>query len=117
VLTTTSLASLGALLGTALAPLRFRPNLLLEPHGGGIDGFPEEEWVGASLCIGTVELRLDKRDGRCVMVDVDPQTAKREAKVLRTIAQERGGCFGVYGTTVQPGRIAVGDAVRLRTAR
>ena len=31
--------------------------------------------------------------------------------VLRTIARCRDACLGVYGTTVRPGRVAVGDPV------
>jgi MOSC domain-containing protein YiiM len=31
--------------------------------------------------------------------------------VLRTIAREREACLGVYGSIVQPGRVALGDPV------
>jgi hypothetical protein len=30
---------------------------------------------------------------------------------LRAIAQNRDACTGVYGSTVEPGTVAVGDAV------
>jgi uncharacterized protein YcbX len=100
-----------AALGTKLAPERFRPNFLVEPTGRA--QFPEDRWVGGVLRIGTLRLRLDKRDQRCVMVNIDPTTLRRDPKVLRTIAKERGACAGVYGTTVAPGRVAVGDEVVL----
>jgi hypothetical protein len=45
------------------------------------------------------------------MVNVDPTTTARDPAVLRAIARERQACFGVYGSTVVPGRVAVGDAV------
>jgi len=48
-----------------------------------------------------------------VVVNVDPETTQRDPVVLRAIAQQRGACLGVYGATVQPGRITVGDAVVL----
>jgi uncharacterized protein len=46
---------------------------------------------------------------------VDPDTTERDPAVLRAVARERGTCLGVYGTTVQPGRVAVGDPVVLET--
>lgn len=63
------------------------------------------------LRIGTLRMRVGKRDGRCAVITVDPRSGERNAAILRTVAQERQGCLGVYGTTVEPGRVAVGDAV------
>jgi hypothetical protein len=58
-----------------------------------------------------MSMRVDKKDKRCVMVNVDPVTIEKEPAVLRAIAQERQSCLGVYGSTVTPGRIAIGDSV------
>ena len=119
VLTTQARASLDKLVGTTLDIRRFRPNLVVEatPQSESIGGFPEEEWVGSVLRVGAARIRCDARDQRCVVVNVDPATADRDPAVLRAIAQEREARFGVYGSTVQPGRIAIGDAVMLeRTA-
>jgi uncharacterized protein YcbX len=80
------------------------------PEGGE---YPEDAWVGATLRVGALLLRVDKRDQRCVLVNVDPDTGARDAAVLRAIAGARQACLGVYGATVQPGHIAVGDAVRV----
>lgn len=113
-LTTQSIASLSALTGRALDVQRFRPNVLVEATGG--EAFAEDAWVGATLRIGGARLRADLRDERCVLVNVDPQTHERDASVLRAIAQERGACLGVYGTTVTPGRVAVGDDVVLEVS-
>jgi uncharacterized protein YcbX len=88
-------------------PLRFRPNLVVESDTA------EHEWVGATLRIGGMTMRVDERDSRCVIVNVDPATAERDPRVLRRIAQERDNCAGVYGSVVEPGRVAVGDAVTL----
>jgi uncharacterized protein YcbX len=60
-----------------------------------------------------MRMRVDQPDERCVVVNVDPDTTERDPSILRTIAQERDSCFGVYGSVVTPGRIAVGDAVVL----
>ncbi len=110
-ITTRTVAGLGALAGAELDALRFRPNLLVDAAGG--EPFPEDAWVGAVLRVGGLRMRVDQRDQRCVMVDVDPVTTRRDPAVLRAIARERQACLGVYGSTVQPGRVAVGDPVVL----
>lgn len=110
-ITTQTLASLGALVRFPMDVQRFRPNLLVEAPDGG--PFPEDAWVGAVLRIGGVRLRVDKRDQRCVMVNVDPVTRRRDPAVLRAIARHREACLGVYGSTVQPGRVTLGDEVVL----
>lgn len=109
-LTIQSLASLGRLAGADLAAARFRPNLLVDAWGGG---FPEDGWVGRVLRIGGLRMRVDQRDQRCVMVTIDPVTLCRDPAVLRAIARERDARLGVYGSTVDPGRVAVGDLVEL----
>src|SRR4051812_22856273 len=109
--TTASVAAIGELVGARLEPRRFRPNLLVEASGD--DPFAEDTWVGAVLQIGDARMRVDLRDERCVMVNVDPATSERDPAILRTIARERDACLGVYGSTVTPGRIAIGDRVLL----
>lgn len=113
-ITTQTIAGLGALVGADLEVQRFRPNLLVESSAG--DAFPEDAWVGSVLQLGGLRMRADKRDQRCVMVNVDPVTNERDAAILRTIARERQTCLGVYGSTVEPGRVAVGDRVLLEEA-
>jgi uncharacterized protein YcbX len=109
-LTAQTVAGLGRLVGTGLAAGRFRPNLLVDACGAD---FPEDAWVGRVLRIGGFRMRVDKRDQRCVVVTVDPVTLRRNPAVLRAIARERDARLGVYGTTVEPGRVAVGDPVEL----
>jgi uncharacterized protein YcbX len=108
-ITTATIADLGDLVGSQLEISRFRPNILVE--AADRSPFPEDAWVGSVLRIGGLRMRVDKRDGRCLVVTIDPQTTERNPAILRTIAQDRQGCLGVYGSTVEPGRIAVGDAV------
>jgi uncharacterized protein len=108
-ITTQTIASLGALLGAELDDRRFRPNLLVQATGDA--SFPEDAWVGSILTIGEMQMRVDKRDERCVMVNIDPATTDRDPSVLRVIARERQACLGVYGQTALPGRVAVGDPV------
>ena len=110
-MTTATIGGLSGLVGRQLDSRRFRPNLLVEPIGD--EPFPEDGWVGSVLRIGELRMRVDQRDKRCVMINVDPDTDERDASVLRAVAQERDACAGVYGSTVTPGRVAVGDAVVL----
>lgn len=110
-LTTQTIAWLGSVVGAELAVQRFRPNFLVEAAGPG--AFAEDGWVGRVLRIGSLRLRLDKRDGRCAVITIDPATAERDPAILRTVAKEREGCLGVYGSTVAPGRVRIGDDVWL----
>ena len=60
-----------------------------------------------------MKMRIDKRDGRCVVITIDPTTSETNPEILRTVARERDNCMGVYGSTVLPGCVAVGDAVAI----
>jgi uncharacterized protein len=111
VITLQTVASLGARVGTILDPRRFRPNLLVDAVVP--EPFPEDEWIGRTLRVGGARLRIDKRDQRCVIVTLDPDSTERSPEILRAIAQHRDACLGVYGSTVQPGAIRVGDPVHL----
>ena len=110
-LTTQTLAGLGRLAGAELDAGRFRPNILVDAAAG--PDFPEDRWVGRVLRAGGLRMRVDQRDKRCVMVTIDPVTLERNPAVLRAIARERDARLGVYGSAVEPGRIAVGDPVEL----
>lgn len=108
-ITTQTISRLSEMTRMTLAVERFRPNLLIEATNDR--AFTEDDWVGRVLRIGSMRMRVDKRDGRCAVITIDPITATRTPDILRTVAQERQGCLGVYGSTVEPGRIALNDAV------
>jgi hypothetical protein len=112
-ITTRTIAWLGEKVGAPLDVQRFRPNFLVEAAEEA--PFPEDAWVGCVLRIGGLRLRVDKRDGRCVVITIDPMTTERNPAILRTVAQDRQGCLGVYGSTVEPGRVAVNDPVILES--
>lgn len=109
--TTQTIADVGAQVGRDLDMRRFRPNLVVDAASG--EPFCEDAWVGSVLRIGGMSMRVDRRDERCVIVNVDPETSERDPTVLRAIAQQPGACLGVYGSPVRPGRVAVGDPVLL----
>ena len=112
-ITTQTVANLGALINAGLDVRRFRPNMVIQATGD--TPFAEDAWVGLTLRVGDMQngtrMRVDQRDQRCVIVNVDPVTTERDAVVLRAIVREREACLGVYGSTVQPGRVALGDPI------
>ena len=67
----------------------------------------------ASPPSGAPRMRVDKRDQRWVVVNVDPVTDAQDPEILRTISRARQACLGVYGSVVTPGVIGVGDPVML----
>lgn len=92
---------------------RFRQNIVIETSSG--EPFVEENWCGQTLTFGDkTRVQLNRRIPRCVMVNVDPETAVKDPTILKNIAQNRENCVGVHASTEEPGHIAVGDAVWLR---
>lgn len=92
-------------------PLRFRPNLVIETS----DGLPfgEERWLGRELRVGSAVLRWDRRDPRCVIVNLDPMTGARDARILKWLGLHRETCAGLYGSVVLEGEVGVGNEVLL----
>ena len=108
-ITLQTISALGASVGYDFDPRRFRPNLVIDSIEGG--DAPEMSWIGDTLEIGSMRMRVDKRDKRCVLINVDPESTEKDPQVLRTVAQERDACLGVYGSVVQVGTVKVGDTV------
>lgn len=96
---------------------RFRPNIVLESAGAA--PFGEDAWVGGVLWFGDrdeVSIAVTNRDERCAMVNFDPDTARVDAELLKTIVRERGNRLGVYAAVTRRGRIAVGQPVYFEPA-
>lgn len=113
-ITTQSIARLGEMIGDSLDVRRFRPNILVQASDD--IPFAEDSWVGCVLRIGGLRMRVDKRDGRCAVITIDPVTAERNSAILRTVAQDRQGCLGIYGSTVEPGRVTLNDRVLMESS-
>jgi uncharacterized protein YcbX len=79
--------------------------------------FEEDGWVGRTLMFGEgnsgAAVRFTMRDERCVMVNLDPDTAERDSEVMKTIVRMNENCAGVYGTVVSSGELRVGQVVSL----
>jgi uncharacterized protein len=89
--------------------LRFRPNVVVTLDSGA--PFEEDEWVGSAVRIGAAVVRMDRRDSRCIVVNVDPASGLADSHLLKVVGTAREARAGVYGTTVLPGLIRVGDPV------
>jgi uncharacterized protein YcbX len=91
---------------------RFRPNFVIEPTDGAT-GFVENNWVGRTLSLGDVQLRLDSPCPRCVMTTLSQGSLPKDPAVLRTAVRENGGNVGVYASVIRRGRIRRGDIAQL----
>jgi uncharacterized protein YcbX len=106
-----SVRALGAKVGRAVHPLRFRGNLYVE----GWSAWSEAELVDRELAVGSARLRIVKPIRRCAATEVDPDTAARDLDVPDSLYRLTGkeDC-GIYGEVIQAGRIAEGDAVLIQ---
>lgn len=100
-------------------PARFRSNLVVDVAGEGI---VENDWLGRRVTVGDVVLEVTFPAPRCVMTTLPQGDLPRDREILRTVAREnrqefaglgRWACLGVYATVVEPGDVAVGDAVEV----
>ncbi len=110
-ITTPTVSALCTLAGVPEDELRFRPNIVITPVPGA--PYAEDGWVGRSLDVGGACVRVDTRDSRCVIVNVDPGRGQPDADLLKIIGRHHEACAGVYGTAVRPGLVRLGDPVRL----
>jgi uncharacterized protein YcbX len=95
-------------------PVRFRPNLIIDLESG--EAFDELNWVGRILRIGNAaRIAITEADQRCMMITLDPASAKASPAVLRCVVQQHKQCAGVYATVLTPGEVRVGDTVSLET--
>lgn len=110
-LTTSSLAALRARAPEHVVdPRRFRANVVLETGG---ESFVEDGWVGRTLSLGTVKLRLYEACVRCVMVTLPQDGLPGDVRLLKSIFAHNGGSVGVKASVEVPGRLSVGDPVTL----
>jgi hypothetical protein len=96
--------------GIALDKRRFRANFYVRWDDDA--PFFEDQLVGRELQIGeTVVVQLVKKDGRCIMITLDPDTAAPSPKVLESVYHGHSGCAGVYGAVLREGIVHDDDPI------
>jgi len=117
VISLATMSGIGRAAGADLDRRRFRANIVLETDN--TETFHEDAWVGGTLVFGDREPRpavsVTTRDLRCMMVNLDPDTAEQDARVMKTVVGLNANNAGVYGTVLRPGTIHVGQTVSLVT--
>lgn len=110
-----TIRGIGVAVGAKLDRRRFRPNLVLDIVAEL--GETEDDWLGRALKFGDREespvIRLNRKNARCAMITIDPETGNKLPQVLKYVAQVRDECVGVYGSAEVTGAIRAGDPVYL----
>jgi uncharacterized protein YcbX len=95
---------------------RFRANLVIDTKNA--QPFEEDSWVGKTLEFGpegaSPAISVTMRDKRCVMLNLDPDTAEANAEVMQAVIRMNDNCAGVYGAVIRIGELRVGQVVSLR---
>jgi uncharacterized protein YcbX len=99
----------GAIAALGVDRRRLRPNIVV----AGVEGLAEHGWPGRRLRIGGAVIEVAKLRGRCVMTTYDPDTQAQDRAVLERIVRDFGGRMALDCAVIEPGPIAVGDAVEL----
>lgn len=110
---TASLDALNAELERPVSMGHFRPNIVIRTS----EPWAEDHW--RRVRIGPVELALVKPCGRCVAINVDPETGHVAREPLRTLSQlrtfelvgKRQVVFGQNAVARGVGHVRVGDPV------
>lgn len=92
---------------------RFRPNIVVESADG--TPFTEDGWIGKRLTFGAdgPAVGVTQRDLRCVMINLDPDTAESHAEVMKTAVRLNDNYAGIYATVVRAGELRVGQTVSI----
>lgn len=110
-LTTSSLRSVGRLVGAPVDAGRLRANIVLDTEGAG---FPEDVWSGAELAVGPdVVLRLGPGMPRCVMVDRPQAEVTAGPPILQALGRGHHLLLGLQAEVLRSGSVSLGDQARL----
>ena len=109
-----TISAIGNEAGQNLDPRRFRGNVLIATDS--TEPFQEDGWIGGRLLFGNEAgpiVSLTMRDLRCVMINLDPDTAQQNPNIMKAAVRLNANNAGAYGTVVRTGQISVGDPVKL----
>lgn len=112
-----TISAIGREAGHDLDTRRFRPNIVIAADS--TEPFQEDGWVGGRLMFGNNDdgpiVSVTMPDLRCVMINLDPDTAKQDPRVMKAAVRLNENNAGAYGTVARTGQISVGQPVSLIT--
>ena len=112
-----TIAAIGREAGQDLDTRRFRANVVIESDA--IEPFMEDGWIGGRLVFGDQKagpmVNVTMRDLRCVMINLDPDTAQQDPRVMKAAVRLNENNAGIYGAVARTGEISVGQPVSLLT--
>ena len=108
-----TIAAIGREAGHDLDTRRFRANIVIASDS--TEAFLEDGWIGRRLVFSDngPMINITMPDPRCVMINLDPETAASHAEVLKTAVRLNDGNAGIYATVVKTGELRVGQRVFL----
>ena len=109
--------TIGREAGQDLDTRRFRANIVIATDS--TEPFLEDSWIGGRLVFGSDKdgpiVSLTMPDLRCVMINLDPDTAQQDPRVMKAAVRLNKNNAGAYGTVARTGQINVGQPVSLIT--
>jgi hypothetical protein len=105
-----SVRALERVVGRAVDPLRFRPNIVID----GPEAWSELGWLDRRLTIGGATAEVFARTERCDATNVDPVTAARDMSLPMLLQRTLGHRdFGIYARITSAGDARPGDTLTL----
>ena len=110
-----TISAIGREVGDDLDIRRFRANIVIATDAS--EAFQEDDWVGSRLVFGDNDagpmLNVAMSDPRCVMINLDPDTAKQDPRIMKAAVRLNNNNAGAYTNVVRTGQLVVGQPVSL----
>lgn len=108
-----SLATMNQLEGESRFDVRrFRPNLLVDIPDTE-HPFPEQAWVGKTLSIGNLTLKIEMTCPRCSMTTHGFDDLPRDTEIMRKLVDHSDGNLGIYASVERLGQISLEDHIAI----
>ena len=70
--------------------------------------------MGKKFCLGEAEITVTAKIGRCMNIEVDPETGDRDVPLLSVLKEKYGHAHtGVLATVDSDGAVEVGDILQV----
>src|SRR5262249_6287305 len=110
-----TISAIGREVGEDLDTRRFRANIVIATDA--TEPFVEDSWIGGRLVFGEGDrgpvVNITMPDERCMMINLDPDTARQDPSVMKAVVRLNKNNAGAYGTVARTGQLRVGQSVSL----